>query len=95
METTDKRKLTREEIRELVRSLPRPDWELMRFLASLSSAGRVGYRMKKAAEQRAILKEEFRQAHPDLADSELNMMVLRHLTDVRMPEQWPPEQKTT
>lgn len=83
METAQKRELAREEIAEIVRQIPPIDWERIWHISSMSFAERVKENMEETETVRADLYAEFAKRFPNETYSEINMRVLRAVTDVR------------
>lgn len=80
------RRNTDDEIAAMVAGIAPLDWTQMRLTAALTPAQRIQTGQRAAAFARAIYRGALMQRFPDLSPSELNMMVLRHFTTVRMPK---------
>jgi hypothetical protein len=79
-----KQHLTPEEISAIVDGLDPIDWVQMELLAKLPPEKRYLVSLQKTEEVRADLRNKFIEDFPELSSSEVNMMVLRSLTSVRM-----------
>ena len=72
----------------IVRGLAPVDWEQVRYLARLTPAERVLEGLRAAEREKAALRETLAKQFPNLARSELNMMVLAHFTPVQIDKDW-------
>lgn len=79
-----KQHLTPEEISAIVDGLDPIDWVQMELLAKLPPEKRYLVSLQKTEEVRADFRNKFIEDFPELSSSEVNMMVLRSLTSVRM-----------
>jgi hypothetical protein len=76
--------ITPDEISALVCSIDPVDWQQMELLARLSPADRILTGLSVAEFAKAALRGTLSQRFPDWSLSQLNMVVLRHFTTVRM-----------
>jgi hypothetical protein len=83
---SEKHSMSREEIAELVRSIPSPDKELHEHLATLSPNQRIIYMIKLSDQKRLETNELMREQYPGISEARLNLIVLEHLSGDKLPD---------
>ena len=80
----NRKSLTSEEISAIVDGLNPIDWVQMELLAKLPPGQRILPTLNATLMIRAGLRSAFTKKFPELSKSEINMMILKYLTPVRM-----------
>lgn len=80
-----KRLMTKKEIIEMVNSIPEPDWTQIELIRSLPVERRIIPAMRAKAFAMSTYRANLRRRYPNLSHSDLNMAVLKHFTEVRLP----------
>ncbi|NJC96179.1 MAG: hypothetical protein C3F07_11335 [Anaerolineales bacterium] len=80
----EKQILTPEDISKIVEGLNPIDWVQMELLAKLPPGQRILPTLNATLMVRAGLRSAFTKKFPELSKSEINMMILKYLTPVRM-----------
>ncbi len=81
---TERKPLTSEEISKIVDGLNPIDWVQMELLAKLPPGQRILPTLNATLMIRAGLRSAFTKKFPELSKAEINMMILKYLTPVRM-----------
>jgi hypothetical protein len=81
----EKRSLTDDEIAEIVRGIAAPDWRQIELLRNLPAERRIIPAMRAQAFALSTYRATLKKRYPDLSSAELNMRVLQHFTEVRLP----------
>lgn len=81
-----KRPLTKDEIAEIVRGLDPADWVQIKLIANLPPERRIIPAMRAQAFAMATFRCTLEKRYPNLTRAELNMKVLEHFTEVRLPK---------
>ena len=81
---TNRKPLTPEEISAIVDGFDPIDWEEMEMVAKLPPGERWLVSYRKTEEIRADLRHKLVKDFPELSKAEINMMILRSMSPVRM-----------
>jgi hypothetical protein len=82
---SEKRLMTKKEIIEMVNGIPEPDWTQIELIRNLPVARRIIPAMRAKAFAMSTYRANLRRRYPNLSHSDLNMAVLKHFTEVRLP----------
>jgi len=81
-----KRRLTDDEISELICNLQPIDWQRMEMLSRMLPGARLTFLLNEAEQTRQETKEKLHKEHPEMNERELNLKMLEMLTGDEIPE---------
>ncbi|MFO7585125.1 MAG: hypothetical protein R6W69_10380 [Anaerolineales bacterium] len=82
---SEKRWMSNIEIMEMIKGISDPDWTQIELIRSLPIERRIIPAMRAKAFAMSTYRANLRRRYPNLSHSDLNMAVLKHFTEVRLP----------